>query len=245
MVEMLFGGNSNITIIPGSIQYTGEYMYQGGKTSDGNIVLSTGGFLTHTPGIYNGPQGNHSTGTGSNADLADLIGVKPNQTTNQNVLTFSFTVNDLSMNTISTNFVFASDGYSVGDFDMYRGNDVFGFFVDGVNYAVLPDGSPVSVTNTYTTGYIDGKDYGYAGRTEVYSITALLDPNVSVHTISIAIADGPIPSGYVTSAFDSGVFIGPVTLSTSGVPAIPEPETWAMLLAGLGLLGVTAKRRCI
>jgi hypothetical protein len=26
------------------------------------------------------------------------------------------------------------------------------------------------------------------------------------------------------------------------VPAIPEPETWAMLLAGLGLLGLTARR---
>jgi hypothetical protein len=34
-------------------------------------------------------------------------------------------------------------------------------------------------------------------------------------------------------------------LSASGlyVQAVPEPETWAMLLAGLGLVGFAARRR--
>jgi len=29
----------------------------------------------------------------------------------------------------------------------------------------------------------------------------------------------------------------------SSITAVPEPETWAMLLAGLGFVGVAAKRR--
>jgi hypothetical protein len=34
-----------------------------------------------------------------------------------------------------------------------------------------------------------------------------------------------------------------MTFTVTQVPTIPEPETYAMLLAGLGLMGVMAKRR--
>ncbi|MDP1573390.1 MAG: FxDxF family PEP-CTERM protein [Coxiellaceae bacterium] len=36
---------------------------------------------------------------------------------------------------------------------------------------------------------------------------------------------------------------GAVTMDTNLVSAVPEPETYAMLLAGLGLLGFMARRR--
>lgn len=36
---------------------------------------------------------------------------------------------------------------------------------------------------------------------------------------------------------------GTVTVNVLGVAAVPEPESYAMLLAGLGLLGVVARRR--
>ncbi|WP_081355785.1 PEP-CTERM sorting domain-containing protein [Nitrosospira multiformis] len=34
-----------------------------------------------------------------------------------------------------------------------------------------------------------------------------------------------------------------MTFTVTQVPTIPEPETYAMLLAGLGLMGAMAKRR--
>jgi len=33
------------------------------------------------------------------------------------------------------------------------------------------------------------------------------------------------------------------TVTVTGVSAVPEPETWAMLLAGLGMVGAVARRR--
>ncbi len=239
MVNTLLAGNSDITLVPGSVNYIGAYQNQGGITSDGNIVLSTGAFQTHTPGKVAAPNG-QSSGTGGNAGLAGLIGAATNQTFDQNVLTFQFTVNDPSIDSIAMSFVFASDEFL--NLAGSRNNDVFAFWVDGVNYAFLPDGSVVSVKNI-GENWIDGTDYGYKGRTEEISITALLDPARDVHTITIAIAD----AAYAT-ARDSTVFLGSFAGKNSNaanptIPAIPEPETWAMLLAGLGIVGVTTKSR--
>ena len=44
------------------------------------------------------------------------------------------------------------------------------------------------------------------------------------------------------TALFAGGYSGSVTLSTATVP-IPEPETYAMMLAGLGLMGFVARRR--
>jgi len=233
LVNTLLGGNKDITVVPGSASNNGTYMYMGGATSDGRLVLSNGWFLQKIPGFhgtYNGVA--TATNTGSNAALSALIGGTP--TYDQNVLTFQFTVNDPSIDSITTSFIFASDEFG----STYRYNDVFAFWVDDVNYALLPDGSVVSVNNI-GSNYVDGKDHGYYGRTEEISITALLDPNRSVHTITIAIADAT-NTGVISTVF-LGSFAGATSNPT--IPTIPEPETWAMLLAGLGIVGMTAKRR--
>ena len=44
---------------------------------------------------------------------------------------------------------------------------------------------------------------------------------------------------YKRQALQRGTFTGGVTIAA----AVPEPETYAMLLAGLGLIGYTARRR--
>ena len=42
----------------------------------------------------------------------------------------------------------------------------------------------------------------------------------------------------------SDAIAGNVYFDNIVVTAVPEPETYAMLLAGLGLLGFTARHRC-
>jgi len=267
LLAALLGPDSGITVVPGSVAFHGNQMYQAGVTSDGRITMSSGSVISHTPEWYYKRKlegGKMESGPTSYDDpvavgLAELAGVTANKVRDMAVLTFSFTVNDPSLNTVSTSFVFATDEYASYKTDltdplMYVYGDVFGFFVDGVNYAWLPDGSSV---NARQVGYFtDGeKDYGYAGKTEQYSIFAQLDPSRAVHTISIAVADidtftylyfpdyprpvcGEPDVGWWG---DSAVFLGP--LSFSNTPAIPEPETYAMMLAGLGMIGAVVRRR--
>lgn len=55
-------------------------------------------------------------------------------------------------------------------------------------------------------------------------------------------------AGYSVSAFDTALGVGSANWSIDvdapgGSPAIPEPATWAMMIAGFGLVGGVARRR--
>lgn len=55
---------------------------------------------------------------------------------------------------------------------------------------------------------------------------------------------GFIPGGNILTAFPAGDFTQPgYQLAHVQVTAVPEPETYAMLLAGLGIVGLVARRR--
>jgi hypothetical protein len=54
--------------------------------------------------------------------------------------------------------------------------------------------------------------------------------------------DGVANASFMLSPFDPGAG-NTTTFTLTQVPTIPEPETYAMLLAGLGLMGVIARRR--
>ncbi|SFN68335.1 PEP-CTERM sorting domain-containing protein [Nitrosospira briensis] len=53
---------------------------------------------------------------------------------------------------------------------------------------------------------------------------------------------GTANASFMLSPFDPGAG-NTTTFTLTQVPTIPEPETYAMLLAGLGLMGVIARRR--
>ena len=59
---------------------------------------------------------------------------------------------------------------------------------------------------------------------------------------SLASGDPAATAGFMLSPFDPGQG-NTMTFTVTQVPTIPEPETYAMLLAGLGLMGAMAKRR--
>jgi hypothetical protein len=59
---------------------------------------------------------------------------------------------------------------------------------------------------------------------------------------SLASGDPAVTAGFMLSPFDPGQG-NTMTFTVTQVPTIPEPEAYAMLLAGLGLMSVMAKRR--
>ncbi len=89
--------------------------------------------------------------------------------------------------------------------------------------------------------------------------TDSIDPSLSYAPASVVIGDNlnmtktptQVGSGYVNLAFDAGgkTVYGFATLNGTGglasitYAAIPEPSTWALLIAGAGALGIAAHRR--
>jgi hypothetical protein len=83
------------------------------------------------------------------------------------------------------------------------------------------------------TGYIENLDHPGDVSYTSFAVSAAVDFG------ALGMADIPVYYGFTASngLATDGHFV------TSGVPAVPEPETYAMMLAGLGLMGFIARRR--
>lgn len=161
-----------------------------------------------------------------------------------NSLSFSFNVG-AGVTSISANFIFASE-----EFPEFAGTpfaDGFAFVVDGVNYAKFENGNVVSLKSVVdNSNMIDNTantyPIQYDGFTPMLNVTGILNASLTTHTLKIVVAD--TGDHFLDSAaFISGLKAGTATGGGGITAPIPEPETYAMLLAGLGLLGVVARRR--
>jgi hypothetical protein len=249
----VLGTGSGITIVSGSETYQGNTaVAQSGTYTGFNLAPSSGSTPTLTlpdgivltSGTANLPLTNTVNqfnpvfpGTGSNALLTTLAGTS---TFDANAISFSFTV-EAGKTSVSAQFVFGTD-----EFPTQSVTDIFGFFVDGVNYAKFPNGDLISNTPGNPTNFISNPVgsglYGieYNGLTQVFTVVGLLDMSLGTHTIVIAVADTS------DSIFDSGVFIGNLVAGTAtggGINPNPTPEPASLALLGLGLAGLAAVRR--
>jgi hypothetical protein len=204
---------------------------------DSGIVMTTGFLNTiFRPNAADDTSDIHDfTGLSNDAQL-DAI-VAPNTTYDATVLEFDVTT---SASTINIRYVFASEEYN--EFVDSPYNDVFGFFVNGVNCARI-GAEPISV-NTVNAGhngssFIDNtsgaRQIEFDGLTVVLTCTAQVTPNVPNH-VKLAIADVSDP------VWDAAVFIAAGGI-TSGGPPVPGAQTVAVeyLHAGFGHYFITAQ----
>ncbi|GGA42001.1 hypothetical protein CYANOKiyG1_60470 [Okeania sp. KiyG1] len=218
---------SGITITPASINYTGTAgasgIFTNGLSSgigiDSGIILTTG-TATDAEGPNDSDQKTTDNKLPGDSDLDGLI--PQEQTTfDATILEFDF---ESEGGDLYFNYVFASEEYV--EWTNTEFNDVFGFFLNGENIALIPGTSTPVAINTVNGGKPLGTDASnpelfnnndlseggpffdleYDGFTHVFTAQALgLSPGS--HRIRLAIADAG------DAFYDSAVFIQAKTFS--------------------------------
>jgi hypothetical protein len=252
LVSNLLGSDSGITVV-GTPTFTGNAS-QGGTFSSGNIgsglgldsgiVLSTGmvGDINTVPYTINAD--GTLFGTAGDNNLNTLI---PGGTTvDATTLAFNFTTNTNSVYFL--NYVFASQEYRQFVGSQY--NDVFGFFIDGVNIAKVPGtNQPVSINtindggnglpagginpNLFINNTNNARTLEFGGLT-VPLTASVLNLSPGVHSFKLAIAD------VGDAGLDSAVFLASNGISSTPVyggsvvppTSVPEPLSIVGTLIG-------------
>ncbi len=232
LAQSLLGAGSGITI--NSATYTGDNLASGLFTGGTGIIgfnsgiVLTSGHASFVTGPNNSGSFSVNNTAGGDADLNAIVA--PRVTNDASVLEIEFTPDG---NKITFSYVFGSEEYN--EFVNSSFNDVFAFFVNGVNAALIPGTNvPVTINNVNCGNpfdaaslnpncqyYINNSGAGSAGLdtqldglTKVLFIAADVNPGV-VNKLKIAIADTS------DSALDSAVFIQGGTLTVCGGPGQP------------------------
>ncbi|MGH9377963.1 MAG: choice-of-anchor L domain-containing protein [Terriglobia bacterium] len=218
---------------------------------DSGIAL-TNGSINNIPGPNNSSGASQNWGGPGYAPLELLNGNTP--TFDANVLTFTFVPTG---NQVSFQYVFGSEEYNefVNAF-----NDVFAFYLNGTNIALIPGtSSPIAINSVncmsnsqfYTnndpfTGSeagcsgnvanpLDIQYDGLVGASQPLFATGSVTPN-QPNTITLAIAD----TG--DGNLDSGVMIAGNSFVV-GPPPSATPEPASLVFMGTGLLGLAVLLR--
>lgn len=250
LVDALIGSGPDAPTIS-NITYNGANVAAGTFTGGTGIIGFENGIILSSGNVASvaGPNlvDDVTTDNGLSGD-ADLDNLIPGyQTYDATILEFDFECENLQV--ISFSYVFASDEYNEYVNSDY--NDVFGFFLNGVNIALLPGGStPVAINNvncgdpyappggTNCNYYINNDlddgggtiDTEMDGMTVVLVATAAVNPGVN--HIKLAIADAG------DHVLDSDILLkGESFLCVTPSDAIPTLTEWGIIIFSVLLLG--------
>ena len=228
-VDHLVGSGPNAPIVT-NISFTGHAGAGGTFTGGGGVIGFEEGVILSSGNIASVPGPNDSESTTTNngkpgdADLDTLL--TSSSTQDAAVMEFDFVCDQ---DIASFRYVFSSEEYNEWVGSSY--NDVFGFFLNGQNIALLPGTSiPVAINNVnlgaYSTYYINNdKSSGGPVDTEMDGLTVVLTAvgNLQPGTnhLKIAVADAG------DSAYDSNVFLAKGSLlcgPVCGDDVLEDPE---------------------
>src|SRR5438045_195712 len=224
LVQSLTGAGITITNakVTGSQNAIGTFT---GGAADGvgidtGVIMSSGKIATAAgPNTSEGTSG--ALGQPGDAGLDALV--KPNVTHDAVILEFDAVT---TTSTFSIHYVFASEEYK--EYVGSKFNDVFAFFVDGANIAIVPGSSDPVAVNTInhkinSALYFDnpaGSDkFGtsFDGFTAQLTAVAVVSAGVT-HHIRLAIADAS------DSILDSAVYLAAGGISGTGVASAVVPN---------------------
>jgi hypothetical protein len=268
LVDALVGGSSGINVVAGSETYTGDNSASGTFTGGEDIipfdagVLLTSGSLVSVPGPNNSDSFSVDTAGGSDPDLDAINGLST--VFDAAVLQFDFIADAPD---ISFQYVFGSEEYN--EFVGSGFNDVFAFFLNGVNIALVPGGGgPVTINNvncgSNANFYTNNDNSTPAGAGDATCV-ANSKPNAMLNVQYDGLvgagsnpafwlfATGTVVPGEVNTiklaigdsndaAYDSGVFLKAGSFINEPPPPPPVPEPAALALLGIALAGARRLR---
>ena len=246
LVNTLLAGSSGITFsnasLTGAANGAQNGTFSGGNSAslgfDTGITLSSGN-VSDLSLASNGADSGANSDMGQPGDTnLDTI-VSPNSTQDASVLSFDFVP---AGDNVEFSYVFGSTEYN--GYVNTQFNDVFAFYVNGTNYALVPGtNTPVSINNVNCGGpttvppgtnptncdyFVNNRNpdgsvganelINLGGMTQVFSFVAPVTAN-QTNSMYLAIAD---TSDHV---LDSAVFIAGGSFSTCGGPGQPACGT--------------------
>ena len=114
---------------------------------------------------------------------------------------------------------------------------------DSLHFSDL--GAGASATNYFngSAGFTNDYDDSYGGNNQTYTLTGLLNGKSVTTTFSPTSNSSGGFVAFLGNDISGNEYDADVATQVASISAVPEPETYAMLLAGLGLMGFMTRRK--